>query len=36
MADNLATVRDALVLRVLGRFSQMDRVDEALRHTLDL
>ncbi len=36
MTDNLATVFDAEIDRVIGRWPQMTLVDEALRHTLAL
>ena len=36
MTDNLATVRESEVDRVIGRCSDMTQVDAALRHTLNL
>ncbi len=36
MADNLATILDNEIDRVIGRLEQMDAVDAALRHTLRL
>ena len=36
VTDNLVTVRDAEVQRVIGRCPDMSQVDAALRHTLNL
>lgn len=36
MTDNLATVLDAEIDQVLGRFSDMRAVDAAIKHTLAL
>jgi mRNA interferase MazF len=36
MTDNLATVLDTEIDRVIGALSQMEKVDVALRHTLGL
>jgi mRNA interferase MazF len=36
MTDNLATVLDAEIDRVIGQCGEMGRVDTALRHTLGL
>ena len=36
MTDNLATVRESEIDRVLGSLSKMKKVEVALRHTLDL
>lgn len=36
MTDNLATVLDADVDRIIGRLADMRAVDAALRHTLNL
>ena len=36
VTDNLATVLDKAVDRVLGTLPNMSAVDEALRHTLGL
>ncbi len=36
MTDNLATVRDSEVYRVIGRCDEMQPVNAALRHTLGL
>jgi mRNA interferase MazF len=35
MTDNLATVRDSEIDRIVGRCSGMSHVDAALRHTLN-
>ncbi len=36
MTDNLATIQQAVVNRVIGKLDDMSEVDNALRHTLDL
>ena len=36
MTDNLATVLDMEIATVLGRFGEMNAVEEAVKHTLDL
>lgn len=36
MTDNLATVRDAEIDLTLGRLPELEAVDAALRHTLNL
>lgn len=36
MADNLATVLEGEIDKVIGLFSPMDSIDDALRHTLGL
>jgi mRNA interferase MazF len=36
MTDNLATVLESEIVAVLGRLPEMEAVDAALRHTLDL
>ena len=36
MTDNMATILDKAIERVLGSLPNMDRVDQALRHTLGL
>jgi mRNA interferase MazF len=36
MTDNLATIRNTEIDRVLGRWSNMADVEAALRHTLDI
>ena len=36
MSDNVATVRESEIDRIIGQCGQMQAVDKALRHTLDL
>jgi len=36
MTDNIATVRETEIDRVIGRWGEMAPVDNALRHTLGL
>jgi mRNA interferase MazF len=36
MTDNLATIHDSEIDRVIGSFSGMEEVDAALRATLEL
>ena len=36
MTDNVVTIRDSQVERIVGRCSDMSHVDAALRHTLNI
>jgi len=36
MTDNLATVALSVIARVIGELKEMSKVDDALRHTLNL
>jgi mRNA interferase MazF len=36
MTDNLVTIRDSQIERIVGRCPDMSPVDAALRHTLNL
>lgn len=36
MADNLATILESQIVRVIGQLDKMSDVDNALRHCLDL
>jgi len=36
MTDNLATVRESEIDRVIGLIADMDEIDQALKHTLNI
>lgn len=36
MTDNLATIRQSRILRIIGKLIDMSEVDQALRHSLQL
>lgn len=36
MTDNLATVRESEIDKVIGTMANMDKIDQALKHTLSL
>jgi mRNA interferase MazF len=36
MTDNLATILDSEIARVIGHWSDATAIDQALRHTLSL